>query len=129
AIAAGAWAVPLTSLPRLKISTPLGATSRSEITISLVATAGSVLNEAQWTLLIAPAATRTPFAKPDAAPSANTAALGPAISCIPQMRPPLDAQPQVPIPPPPQISAEDRGNAQKSMERGDAGFAAGNVTV
>ena len=129
AIAAGAWAVPLTSLPRLKISTPMGATSRSEITISLVAIDGSVLNEAKATLLIAPAASLAPSAKSDAAPNANTAALGPAISGMPQIRPPLDARPQVPIPPPPQISAEDRGNALKSMERGDTSFAAGNVTV
>lgn len=129
AIAAGAWAVPLTSLPRLKISTPMGATSRNEITISLVAIDGSVLNEAKATLLIAPAATLAPSAKSGDAPNPNTAALGSAISSMPQMRPPLDARPQVPIPPPPQISTQDRENALKSMERGDTNFSAGNVTV
>jgi len=129
AIAAGAWAIPLTSLPRLKISTPMGATSRNDITISLVAIDGSILNEVKSILLIAAAATIAPAAKPGGAPAANTAALGSAISGLPQMRPPLEARPQVPIPPPPQISATDRESALKFMERGDSSFAAGNVTV
>ena len=130
-IAAGAWAIPLAALPRLKISTPMGATSRSDITISLVAIDGNILNEVKATLLIAPAAMIAPAARPGEAPAANTAALGSATTGLltPQARPPLVAQPRVPIPPPPQLSPEDHERALKSMERGDAGFAAGNVTV
>lgn len=127
AIAAGAWAIPLSGLPRLKIATPAGATGRSEVTISLVAIDGRILSEMKATLLIAPASAITPAAA-DASSGqagANVAALtpsddgsGPAAS----VRLPL-------VPPPPDISPENRERAVKLLQRGDQALGNGNVTV
>src|SRR5262245_12478028 len=65
-IAPGAWAVPLTALPNLRMSTPTGTAGRSEVTISLIAADGVVLAEARVTLLIAPAGQGTAKAQEDA---------------------------------------------------------------
>ncbi len=129
AIAAGAWAVPMAALPRLKISTPMGATGKSEITIALVAIDGAILSETKSTLLIAPAAAMmAPATKGQPAqPGPNTAALGPGVS--PQARPQLDIRPQAPAPLIPQISDADRDRAVKHMERGSESLAAGNLTT
>ncbi len=128
AIAAGAWAVPLAALARLKISTPMGATGKSEITIALVAIDGAILSETKSTLLIAPAAAMmAPAAKGQLAPGPNTAALGSGVA--PQARPQLDIRPQAPAPLLPQISDADRDRAVKHMERGNESLSAGNLTT
>lgn len=128
AIAAGAWAIPLSGLPRLKIATPAGASAKNDVTISLVAIDGRILSEVKATLLIAPASVLAPAATQAASGQpANTAALGPpGLSTVPApARLPLEP----PVPAPPDISPEDRERALKYMERGDAGLANGNITI
>lgn len=127
AIAAGAWAIPLSGLPRLKIATPAGATGKSDVTISLVAIDGRILSEVKATLLIAPASAITPPGSEvtGSQAGANVAALSPPGSATAPAAPvrlPL-------VPPPPDISPEDRERALKLMERGDLSLANGNVTV
>lgn len=126
AIAAGAWAIPLSGLPRLKIATPAGATGKSDVTISLVAIDGRILNEVKATLLIAPASAITPVGSQtaDAQAGSNVAALTPPDSAgaAAPARLPL-------VPPPPDISPEDRDRALALMQRGDLSLANGNVTV
>jgi hypothetical protein len=134
AIAAGAWAIPLAGLPRLRIATPPGASGKSDVTISLVAIDGTILSEVKSTLLIAPAAMIAPAAREGTGPAASTAALAPPVGgpvAAPAPRPPLEARPQpsVPVPPPLQISAADRERALKHMEKGNENLAAGNVTI
>ncbi len=128
AIAAGAWAIPLSGLPRLKIATPAGASGKNDVTISLVGIDGRILSEVKATLLIAPAAAITPAPSQSAERAgANTAALGPpgiVLPMPPQMRLPLEP----PVPPAPDISQEDRDRALRYMERGDENMANGNVT-
>lgn len=128
AIAAGAWAIPLSGLPRLKIATPAGASAKNDVTISLVAIDGRILSEVKATLLIAPASVLAPAAAQAASGQpANTAALGPpGLTTVPApARLPLEP----PVPAPPDISPEDRERALKYMERGDAGLANGNITI
>ncbi|MCL4768268.1 MAG: hypothetical protein KJZ80_18770 [Hyphomicrobiaceae bacterium] len=128
AIAAGAWAIPLSSLPRLKIAAPVGAPGTNDVMISLVAIDGRILSEVKAKLVIAPASAIAPPAQGAAGqPGANTAALGPpgAAPALGPARLPL----QPPTPPPPQISAEDRDRALKYMERGDQGLGNGNITI
>lgn len=127
AIAAGAWAIPLSGLPRLKIATPAGATGKSNVTISLVAIDGRILSEVKSTLLIAPASAITPSASQAAGEQAgaNVAALTPpggGVGPAGAVRLPL-------VPPPPDISPEDRERALKLMQRGDISLGNGNVTV
>ena len=127
AIAAGAWAIPLSGLPRLKIATPAGETGRTDITISLVAIDGRILSEVKATLLIAPASAITPSGSEVTGiqAGANVAALNPPGSATEPAAP--VRLPLVPLPP--DISAEDRERALKLMERGDLSLANGNVTV
>jgi hypothetical protein len=55
-IGAGSWAVPISALPDLKISLPVAAAGRSEVTILLVAVDGAVLVETKTALTVAQAA-------------------------------------------------------------------------
>lgn len=59
-IAPGAWAIPLTVLPNLRISLPVGVVGKSEVTIALVQIDGTVLAEAQSSLVIAAASMIAP---------------------------------------------------------------------
>jgi hypothetical protein len=54
-IAPGSWAVPLAALANLRITLPAGLTGASEISISLVSSDGTVLSEANSTLVVAAA--------------------------------------------------------------------------
>ena len=55
AIAPGLWSVPVMRLPGLSITAPAGEGTRSSVNIALVSPRGSVLAEAQSTLLVVPA--------------------------------------------------------------------------
>lgn len=130
AIAAGAWAIPLSSLPRLKIATPAGETGKKDVTISLVGIDGRILSEVKSTLLIAPASMIAPAASQTAASQAgaNTAALGPTPGLA---QPPAPARLPLepPVPAPPDISPEDRERALSYMQRGDESLGNGNVNI
>ena len=52
-IAPGSWAVPIAALPNLKITLPAVAPGKSEISITLVGSDGSVLAEAKSVLVVA----------------------------------------------------------------------------
>jgi hypothetical protein len=130
-IAAGSWAIPLSGLARLKILTPVGASGRNEITISLVAIDGKVLSEAKATLLVAPATVIAGGIREQgtAQPGTNTASLGPpAVAATPGSRvPQQEMRPSVP--PGPQLSPEEREQALRLMKRGDENMVVGNITV
>lgn len=130
-IAAGAWAIPLSGLARLKILTPVGATGKNEITISLVAIDGKILSEAKATLLIAPATIIAGGVREQAGAGqtgTSTASLGPPTMGLPSAaRPQAEGRPAVP--PAPQLSPEDREQALRLMKRGDESMVAGNITV
>lgn len=130
AIAPGAWAIPLSGLPRLKIATPAGETGKKDVTISLVAIDGRILSEVKATLLIAPASVIAPAASQTAAGQvgANTAALGPPPG-LSQPPAPARLPLEPPVPPPPDISPEDRERALTYMERGNENLASGNVNI
>lgn len=131
-ITAGSWAIPLTGLSRLKLSTPIGSEGRSEITISLMAIDGTVLNETKSTLVIAPASVIAERQAPPTVPvQSSTAALGPA---APGSPPSLSAAqveraPPRPIPAGPQLKPDERDRARLHMQKGDEFMQAGNITV
>lgn len=129
AIAAGAWAIPLSGLPRLKIATQIGAPRENDVTISLVAIDGRILSEVKASLLVAPASAIAAVAQGNSAgqAGASIAALGPPGAAPAPAPARLPLQP--PTPPPPDISPEDRERALKYMERGDESLGNGNVTI
>ena len=105
-IAAGAWAVPLSALPRLRVEVPTGTDGNSEIAISLVSVDGTVLDEARSTLVIVPGEQATVASQP-LAPKASTLRVQP------------DRGPPVPLNETPQLSPGDRERALKMVQRGN----------
>gem|GEM_PF-1699703 len=53
-IGPGAWAVPLVSLPNIRVRVPRETTGRFEVTISAVNVAGDILSEIKTNLVVAP---------------------------------------------------------------------------
>jgi hypothetical protein len=107
-IAVGAWAVPLSALPRLRIDVPTGTEGSSEITILLVSADGSVLDQAKSTLLVVPQ--ERAGATPSASPQASA----------------LRMEPERPPAPPvkSQLASADRDRALKMLQRGNELIAA-----
>lgn len=102
-IAPGAWAVPVSALPTLKIVLPAEATGRSEVSISLVTADGTVLTTAKVTLIVvAPPAAAS-------APAQSEVALSP------------------PEPKRPALSGEARERALRLVKRGDEQLAEGGI--
>lgn len=52
ALGVGAWAVPMSSVPRLKIVVPVGLAGKSEVVVALVTVDGAVVAETRFALLI-----------------------------------------------------------------------------
>jgi hypothetical protein len=87
----GLWAVPLASLPTLRVLAPLSSSGRTEIQFALVGVDGGLLAEAKTSLVVAPAwllGSGSP--RPDAARQVPSARLEP---------PPAPVAP-APVPPP-----------------------------
>lgn len=116
AIAAGAWAVPLSALARLRVEVPAGLTGRSELTVSLVNMDGDLLAEARMTLVITGEPARTGAAP--AAPPPPPSAEGP--TPAPAAKPKAAAA--VPM-----LTPEDRERAEKLTARGERDLAEGNI--
>jgi hypothetical protein len=104
-IAPGAWAVPVSALPDLKMTLPAGATGRSEVTVALVATDGSILAETRYVLVVS---------KPPPADVVKAT--------------PLQVVPTPPAQPPaPPMTAEARERALRLVKKGDAQLAEGGI--
>jgi hypothetical protein len=137
-IAPGAWAVPLSVLPDLKVTLPAGATGRSEIVITLVAIDGTVLAEEKSTLAVGGA--RAPEKAAEKAQPQREAG-PPAVASILRAGAPLQTSPTPPDTPersgpapqpapstaPPAMSPQDRDRAMRLMKKGDEQMAEGNV--
>src|SRR6185295_10898385 len=74
-IAPGSWAVPIAALPSLRITLPVGAAGKSEISITLVGIDGSVLAEVTSVLTVA-----TPAPAPNG--QTQTATASPPVSIL-----------------------------------------------
>lgn len=120
AIAPGSWAIPLASLANLKANLPVGQSGQSAVTVQLVSVDGAVLAETQTTLVIT-AALEVP--KVEAPARADVVA--------PPPPPPVAAKPEpkLPIPRPPELSAEQRQRAEKMMAQGDKFLESGNIEI
>ena len=70
----GVWAVPVSSLPTVRITVPAAQAGRSELTISLVALDNTVIAEARTTLVVGAASLFPPPASPAAPAKGATAA-------------------------------------------------------
>lgn len=119
AIAPGSWAIPLASLANLKANLPVGQAGQSAVTVQLVSVDGAVLAETQTTLVI-----KAEPAAPKADVPARADVLGPS--------PPAGAgktERKLPIPRPPELSAEERQRAERMMAQGDKFLESGNIEI
>jgi hypothetical protein len=118
-IVGGSWAVPLSALPTLTITVPVGSEGEVEIAMSLETVDGRMLAAAKSTLLIAPAALLSADPSKRSAPVTIGAAT----------RETTAATEQAPTPVVPQLTPELRAQAEKYVQRGDESIAGGNITV
>jgi hypothetical protein len=112
-IAPGAWAVPIAALPSLMLLLPGETVSRSEISITLLASDGSVLANETTTLIAAPAAAKAA-----------------AVQATPPAQEPPAPVPPAPAPPQqsgPALSPEARERALRLVKKGDEQLAEGGV--
>lgn len=121
AIAPGSWAVPLFSLPALKANLPAGQAGQAVVTLQLVSVDGAVLAEARTTLVISSEAPPAP--PPPEAPPARTDLLAPSPAPAKRSERPL------PVPRPPELSAEVRERAEKMLAQGDKFLDSGNIEI
>lgn len=120
-IAAGAWAIPIDGLAKLRIKVQPGTQGKSELSLSLFSIEGRILAEARTALVIAPAGLIA--SAPEATPP-KLVARG-AMSVLPTASPTVTPQPA----PPPLMSPQDREQAQRSLERGTAQLRTGSMVA
>jgi hypothetical protein len=112
-IAPGAWAVPVSALPRLKILLPADAAGRSEVSVALVSADGALLAEAKSTLVVA------------TAPRAAAV-----VRAVPPPQSPAREEPPPTAPPPaagPRLSPDARERALRLVKKGDEQLAEGGI--
>ncbi len=131
-IAPGSWAVPLSVLPNLRISIPVGVSGKSEITIALVQIDGTVLAEARATLVVAAAELIAP-AQPTAPRERSVASVGNPPAPL-EASPPPASKPAVPAASPPPAKAPapltvDQKRALSFIVRGRAQAQQGHIAA
>jgi len=118
-IAPGAWAIPMSALPNLRILMPAGARGRSDVLISLLSADGAVLAEAKATLLVASA----PPPANDKPADQKAATL----RIAPPAPPPTGVAPREPPPAGPALGPEARERALRLVRKGDEQLAEGGI--
>jgi hypothetical protein len=131
-IAPGSWAVPLSVLPNLRISIPVGVSGKADITIALVQIDGTVLAEARASLVVAAAELIAPQ-QPSAPRERSVASVGnpPApleASPPPSQRPPTPAAGPLPAKEPRELT-ENQNRALAFVVRGRAQAQQGNIAA
>lgn len=122
-IAAGAWAIPIDGLAKLRIKVQPGTQGKSELSLSLFSIEGRVLAEARTALVIAPAGL---IASPLEPTPPKLVPRG-AMSALPASPPTVTPTP-APTPPP-FMSPQDREQAQRLLERGTAQLRTGSMVA
>jgi len=125
-IAPGSWAVPIAALPGLKITLPAGAAGKSEISITLVGSDGSILAEAKSVLVVAA------FSAPDS--RTQNKIEPPPISILRAgvpLQPPSETMERAAAPIPPErqekLTPEQRERALRLVKRGDEQLTEGGI--
>lgn len=124
-IAPGSWAIPIAALPNLRITLPAVAPGKSEISITLVGSDGSVLAEAKSVLVVAassPQDSRTQN-KSEPPPISILRAGTP----LQADRPPERTGAQIPPDRPDRLTPEQRERALRLVKRGDEQLTEGGI--
>src|SRR5262245_14985861 len=116
-IAPGAWAIPMTALPNLRILMPVGAKGRSDVLISLLSPDGAVLAEAKATLVVASASPPSNDKPADQKAGVMRIAPAPASPVVSPREPPTG----------PALTLEARERALRLVKKGDEQLAEGGI--
>ena len=131
-IAPGSWAVPLSVLPNLRISMPVGVSGKVDMTIALVQIDGTVLAEARAALIVAAAEMIAPQ-QPAAPRERSVASVGNPPSPLEASPPPAQRPPAPSAGPPaakePSPLTEDQKRALTFMTRGRSHAQQGNIAA
>lgn len=124
-IAPGSWAVPIAALPNLRITLPGGLAGKSEISITLVGSDGSVLAEATSTLVVAAAPSPDSRADKSEPPPVSILRAGTPVLPLPPKREaaPASIQPEAHT----KLTSEQYDRAMRFIKRGDEHLAEGGV--
>jgi hypothetical protein len=123
-IGAGSWAVPISALPDLKISLPVAATGRADVTILLVAVDGAVLGETKTALTVA---TAPPPRERSAGPAGGATMLRAGVPV--DLGPPRQDATAAAPPVVPRSVPQDRERATRLMVKGNEQWEEGNVSA
>jgi hypothetical protein len=123
-IAPGSWAVPIAALPNLKITLPAVAPGKSEISITLVGSDGSVLAEAKSVLVVAASSPQDGRAqsKSESPPVSILRAGAPLQADTPER-----TGAQIPPDRPDKLTPEQRERALRLVRRGDEQLTEGGI--
>jgi len=124
-IGAGSWAVPISALPDLKISLPVAASGRSEVTILLVAVDGAVLVESKTALTVAQAA--SPVRERSAGPPGGASMLRAGVPV--ELAPPRQETTAAAPPIVPRSQSPERERAMRLLSKGNEQWEEGNVSA
>jgi hypothetical protein len=126
-IGAGSWAVPLSALADLKISLPVAAAGRSDVTILLVGVDGAVLGEAKTALTVATAPAAPPPRERSAGPAGGATMLraGVPVDLGPSRQDATAATPPVV----PRSVPQERERATRLLAKGNEQWEEGNVSA
>ncbi|MFN3744611.1 MAG: hypothetical protein ACK4TL_07900 [Hyphomicrobiaceae bacterium] len=131
-IAPGAWAIPLSVLPNLRVSIPVSVTGKSDVTIALVQIDGTVLAEAHASVIVATAETIAPVQLVTPR-ERSVASVGPTPSPLeasppPAFRSPLPAAAPRPAREPAPLTEEQK-RGLTFLQRGRAQAQQGNIAA
>jgi hypothetical protein len=126
-IGPGSWAVPISALPDLKISLPVAAAGRSDVTVLLVAVDGAVLVETKTALTITAGQAANQARERPSPPAAGATMLraGVPVELAPSRQEPTAAAPPVV----PRSMPQDRERTLRLLSKGNEQLEEGNVSA
>jgi hypothetical protein len=120
-IAPGSWAVPIAALPSLKITLPVAAAGKSEVSVALVSIEGTVISEVKSLLIVSAAA---PPAEPKSPPLSILRAGTPQQGAT---EPPPPTSPPITLGGASKLSPAEREQLLRLVKKGDEQLADGGI--
>jgi len=125
-IGAGSWAVPISALPDLKLSLPVAATGRAEVSVLLVAVDGAVLVETKTALSVGSGqAANQVRERPPPTAGASMLRAGVPVDLAPSRQEPTAAAPPLV----PRSMPQDRERAMRLLTKGNEQLEEGNISA
>ncbi|HEU0062422.1 MAG TPA: hypothetical protein VFR19_21250 [Hyphomicrobiaceae bacterium] len=126
-IGAGSWAIPISALADLKISLPVAASGRADVTILLVAVDGAVLGETKTALTVATAQAAPPPRERSAGPAGGASMLRAGVPV--DLAPPRQETTAATPPVVPRSVPQERERVMRLLVKGNEQWEEGNVSA